>query len=77
MDCWWVGGVGLNYRAFCITDVNSESQTMDIIDSNNREYLANYEVFDDRIEVGIKYDTAKWIICSEGPRFGGYFMMKK
>ena len=77
MDCWWVGGVGLNYRAFCITDVNSENQTMNIIDSNNREYSANYEVFDDRIEIAIKYDTAKWIICSEGPRFSGYFMIKK
>lgn len=75
-DCWWVGGAGLNYRAFYITEINSEKKTMKIIDSSDREYLTDYEVFDDYIAINVKYDTARWIIYPEGPWFNGYFMTK-
>lgn len=76
-NCWWVGGAGLGYRAFFITNINTENKTMGIIDKNNREYYTNYEVLEDEsIRVNVKYDTAPWIITSEGPRFGGDFMIK-
>ena len=76
-NCWWVGGAGLGYRAFFITNINTENRTMGIIDMNNREYSTNYEVLEDAsIRVNVKYDTAPWIITSEGPKFSGNFMTK-
>ncbi|MBE7014342.1 MAG: hypothetical protein E7419_03945 [Ruminococcaceae bacterium] len=76
-NCWWTGGAGLAYRAFRITNVNTQSQSMNIIDQANREYSTNYEVFDDYIEIKIKYDTINWFIFSEGPMINGYFMRKE
>ena len=51
----------------------------DVKDGNRErtEYSTNYEVLEDAsIRVNVKYDTAPWIITSEGPKFSGNFMTK-
>lgn len=70
VGAWWIGGVGLNYRAFYVKSIDEINEKMDIIDMNGREYSADYDVSDSGVSVYIKYDIANWHIRPNGPFLG-------
>lgn len=77
IGAWWIGGAGLNYRAFYVKSIDEVNKKMDIIDMNGREYSADYDVSDYGVSVYIKYDIASWYIRPNGPSFNGYLMSKQ